>query len=111
MVADDAIGLEELARLLSHQDPRRRLEGLRRITAIGRYRSLDERGDLIPLLAPLAEDKEAFVRWNFVLALDEIGHPQVIPLLVRLSDDGHTNVRIRVALALALIGMRAGWRR
>ncbi len=104
MVTDRDRQIKEFAGFLAHPDPRRRVEGIRGITRLEKQLPLSERGAVIPLLEPVAEDEEAFVRWNLALALGEIAHERGIPILQRLSGDEHANVRFRVGLALALIG-------
>lgn len=104
MAGDVRERLEETARLLSHQAPRQRVEGIRRLTALSKQLPLAEREAAIPMVEGAAEDKEAFVRWNLAFALGEIAHERGIPVLLRLSVDEHANVRFRAAIALALIG-------
>lgn len=104
MTVDVRKRLEEEAQRLSHRDPRQRVEGIRRVTALAIQLPLAERDAAIPILEGAAEDSEAFVRWNLAFALGEIGHEHGIHVLERLSEDEHANVRFRVALALALIG-------
>lgn len=74
------------------------------MTALVKQLPLAERAAVIPILEQLAQDVQAFVRWNLAFALGEIGHEDGIRVLERLVEDEHANVRFRVALALALIG-------
>ncbi len=99
---------EEESRALSSSNPRERLRAVARLAQIAGQLPLSERDSIVAQLERVADDSEAFVRWNLAIALGEIGHPRGLAVLERLATDEHANVRFRAALAVGLIGAAEG---
>lgn len=99
---------EDESRALSSSHPRARLQAVTRLAEIAGELPVTERGPIVEQLERVADDREAFVRWNLAIALGQIGHPRGLPVLERMAADEHANVRFRAALALGLIGAPEG---
>ena len=103
MYTQAKIQIDKAAERLADSDPRVRLQAVRNLIPIAVDQPLEERGGVVQTLGRLADDPEAFVRWNVAIALGQIGHESAVPALSKMAGDEHANVRYRAALALGLI--------
>ena len=102
------IQIEKETEGLSNPDPRVRLQAVRDLTRIARGLPLDDREGIVRRLEQVANDPEAFVRWNVAISLGQIAPPVGVSILEKMATDAHANVRFLVALALGLIGEKSG---
>ena len=100
--------IEDEARFLADDDPRRRVAAVRTLTELATQLVPNDREQVVELVDVVASDQQPFVRWNVAIAVGEIGHPKGVEVLGKLLGDPHANVRLRVALSLGLLGQEIG---